>query len=253
MKSVSFKATISKTTSILAISLMLAGQCLPAMSQNYNNRQQQLQGRITYAPIGTTLDASLTSPIDSALAKPGDTFNAKLNQPLYLGSDLVLPSGTNLEGQVTSADKAGLVGSNGKMTLRLIGALTPDGIHYPLSAVVTADQDKNIHEDKQGNLTGRTGSSTVKSGIMRTAIWTGAGTLLGVCFAPIVGGAVGAGAIAGVATGGAVGLGSNLWRKGKDVKIPSGTRLKFALDQPMSLTAMANAPLATSSSPVPVQ
>src|SRR5580658_10128061 len=246
MKSASFKAEASRTISVVAISLMMAGQCLPAMSQNYNNRQQ-LQGRITYAPVGTVLDAALTSPIDSALAKPGDTFNAKLNQPLYLGSDLVLPSGTNLEGQVTSADKAGLAGSNGKMTLRLIGALTPDGIHYPLSATVTADQDKTIHEDKQGDLKGRTTSSSVKSGIIRTGLWTAGGTLLGICFAPIVGGAVGAGAIAGVATGGGVGLASNLWRKGKDVKIPSGTRLQFALDQPMSL---ASAP---SSVPVPVQ
>jgi hypothetical protein len=50
-----------------------------------------------------------------------------------------------------------------------------------------------------------------------------------------VGGAVGVGAIVGVATGGAVGLGSNLWRKGKDVKIPSGTHMQFALDQPMAV------------------
>ena len=73
--------------------------------------------------------------------------------------------------------------------------------------------------------------------MVRAAAWTGAGTLLGVCFAPIVLGSVGAGAIAGVATGGAVGLGSNLWRKGKDVKIPSGTRIKFALDQPMAMSS----------------
>ncbi len=240
----------SKTTiSAAMISLLIAGQSLPAMSQRYNGSatSQQLQGRVVYAPVGTTLDATLTSPIDSALAKPGDLFSAKLNAPLYLGSDLVLPNGTTLEGQITSADKAGLAGSNGKMGLRLIGAVTPDGIHYPLSAKVTANQAKDVHENKQGDLTGRTGSSTVKSGIIRTGLWTAGGTLLGICFAPIVGGAVGAGAIAGVATGGGVGLASNLWRKGKDVKIPSGTRLEFALDQPMSL---ASAP---SSVPVPVQ
>jgi hypothetical protein len=32
-----------------------------------------------------------------------------------------------------------------------------------------------------------------------------------------------------------------LWRKGKDVKIPSGTRIQFALDQPMSLTTSVSA------------
>jgi len=235
MKKTPLNVMVNTTISIVMINLMGVAQCLPAIADAYTGKQ--LQGRVTYAPVGTTLDASLTSSIDSSLAKPGDLFNAKLNSPLYLGSDLVLPGGTNLEGQVISSDKAGLAGSNGKMGLRLIGAITPDGIHYPLSATVTTNQDKAIHEDKQGDLKGRTTSSTVKSGLVRTALWTGGGTLLGICFAPIVGGAVGAGAIAGVATGGAVGLGSNLWRKGKDVKIPSGTRLQFALDQPMSLMA----------------
>ena len=79
----------------------------------------------------------------------------------------------------------------------------------------TQAKDPSIHEDKQGNLKGRTDSATIKSGIVRTALWTGGGTLLGICFAPIVGGAVGAGAIVGVATGGAVGLGSNLWRRAR--------------------------------------
>lgn len=213
------------------------GLLLPAVAQTYNG--QKLEGHVTYVPIGTTLDACLTSPIDSSISKPGDLFNARLNAPLYLGNDLVLPPNTALEGSVTSADKSGLAGSNGKLTMRLTAAVTPDGIRYPLSALITANQPSAdvVHEDKQGNLKGRTTSSTVKSGVVRTAVWTGAGTLLGVIFAPIVGGAVGAGAIAGVATGGAVGLGSNLWRKGKDVKIPSGTRIQFALDQPMAVSS----------------
>jgi hypothetical protein len=216
---------------VLSLSLVL-----PSLAQSFNG--QQLQGRVTYVPVGTPLDTCLASPIDSSLAKPGDLFNAKLYAPLYLGSDLVLPASTNLEGQVTSAEKAGLAGSNGKMTLRLTAAITPDGIRYPLSALITAQQPggAGVHEDKQGNLKGRTTSSTVKSGVMRAAMWTAGGTLLGVIFAPIVAGSVGAGAVAGVATGGAIGLGSNLWRKGKDVKIPSGTHVQFALDQPMSLS-----------------
>lgn len=211
---------------------------LPVYAQTYNG--QPLQGRITYVPGGTVVDAILTSPIDSALARAGDIFNAKLYAPMYLGSDLVLPVNTTLEGQVASADKSGLVGTNGKITLRLTAAITPDGMRYPLSALITANQpDRGVHDDNQGNLKGRTTSSSIKSAALRTAVWTGAGTLLGIIFAPIVAGSVGAGAIAGVATGGAVGLGSNLWRKGKDVKIPSGTRVQFALDQPMSLATSA--------------
>ena len=214
--------------------LLAVGTALPAVAQTYNGTQ--LQGRITYVPSGTALDAVLTSAIDSSVTKPGDLFNAKLYSPLYLGNDLVLPGNTILEGQITDASKAGMTGHNGLLSMRLTAAVTPDGTRYPLSAIVTANQEKSIHEDKQGNLKGRTTSSSVKSGVVRTAAWTAGGTLLGICFAPLVAGGVGAGAIVGVATGGAVGVGSNLWRKGKDVKIPSGTKLQFALDQPMSLS-----------------
>ncbi len=215
--------------------LLAVGMALPAVAQTYNG--QQLQGRVTYVPQGTALDAVLTSAIDSSVTKPGDLFNAKLYAPMYLGSDLVLPANTVLEGQITDASKAGITGHNGLLSMRLTAAVTPDGSRYPLSAVVTANQpDKHIKEDKSGNLKGRSTKSSVGSGVVRTAAWTAGGTLLGICFAPIVAGSVGAGAIAGVATGGAVGLGSNLWRKGKDVKIASGTRLNFALDQPMSLS-----------------
>jgi hypothetical protein len=227
----------------LIAGVLSIGLVLPAVAQTYNG--QKLEGHVTYVPIGTNLDAALTSPIDSSIAKSGDLFNARLNAPLYLGSDLVLPAATTLEGNITSADKSGLAGSNGHITMRLTAATTPDGIRYPLSAIITANQPsaENLHEDKQGNLKGRTTGSTVKSGVVRAGLWTAGGTLLGICFAPIVGGAVGAGAIAGVATGGAVGLGSNLWRKGKDVKIPSGTRIQFALDQPMAVSAgIASAP-----------
>ena len=233
------KEHLMKSTPLTAIlaGVMSISLVLPAVAQTFNGRQ--LQGGVTYVPIGTPLDASLTSPIDSAVGKAGDLFSARLNSPLYMGSDLVLPGGTTLEGNVTSADKSGHLGSNGVVGLHLTGAVTPDGIRYPLSANLTTAQatDPAIHEDKQGNLKGRTSSSTVKSGLVRTAMWTAGGTLLGICFAPIVGGAVGAGAIAGVATGGAVGLGSNLWRKGKDVRIPSGTKIQFALDQPMAVSA----------------
>ncbi|MBX9940520.1 MAG: hypothetical protein K2Y32_14770 [Candidatus Obscuribacterales bacterium] len=220
----------------LASSLVAMSAMLPAFAQTYNG--QTLQGRVTYVPVGTNLDATLTSPIDSGVAKPGDVFNARLYSPLYLGSDLVLPANTNLEGAVISADKSGLGGKNGAMSLHLTSAVTPDGIRYPLSAIVTAQQpNAKVAQDAQGNLKGRSTKAAVTSGVARTAAWTAGGTLLGIIFAPIVAGSVGAGAVAGVATGGAVGLGSNLWRKGKDVKIPSGTRLQFALDQPMSLSA----------------
>jgi hypothetical protein len=226
----------SPLNAVLAGIISLGFVALPAVAQTYNG--QQLQGHVTYVPAGTALDAVLTSPIDSSIAKPGDIFNAKLYAPVYIGSDLVLPANTMLEGQITSSDKSGHAGINGVINMRLTAAVTPDGVRYPLSAVIASSQTQDqVSQDKQGNIHGRSSKATVATGVARTAAWTAGGTLLGIIFAPIVAGSVGAGAIAGVATGGAVGLGSNLWRKGKDVKIASGCRLQFSLDQPMSMAA----------------
>lgn len=224
------------TMHMVVAGVISLGMTLPAVAQTYNG--QQLQGRVTYVPSGAALDAVLTSPIDSSVAKPGDIFNAKLYSPLYVGNDLVLPANTQLEGQITSAEKGGKAGLNGSLNMRLTAAVTPDGQRYPLSAIISADkQPEGVVEDKQGNIKGRSTKATVGTGVARTAAWTAGGTLLGIIFAPIVAGSVGAGAIAGVATGGAVGLGSNLWRKGKDVKMASGTRITFSLDQPMSMSS----------------
>ncbi len=206
----------------------------PAYGQTFNG--QTLQGRVTYVPVGTALDTTLASPVDSAVAKPGDIFNAKLYAPLYQGSDLVLPANTMLEGQVTSADKSGHAGINGKMDLRLIAAITPDGIRYPLSATLSANQQKGVEKDKNGVLHGRSTKANIGTGAARTVAWAAGGTLVGLAFAPIIAGSLAAGAVAGLATGAAIGLGSNLWRKGIEVKIPSGTRMQFALDQPLSLS-----------------
>lgn len=228
---------MKRTPVTIALAALLStGFVMPAIAQSYNGRR--LEGHVTYVPNGTALDAVLTSPIDSAVAKAGDIFNAKLYSPLYLGNDLVMPANTQLEGQIVAAEKGGRAGMNGTMNLRLTAAITPDGQRFPLSALVQMQQQPgDVHQDKQGNLKGRSTKETLATGAARTAAWTAGGTLLGIMFAPIVAGAVGAGAVAGVATGGAVGLGSNLWRKGKDVKVPSGTRIQFALDQPMSLSS----------------
>jgi hypothetical protein len=223
------------TMNVVVAGMISLGLALPAVAQTYNGHQ--LQGHVTYVPSGSALDAVLTSPIDTSVAKPGDIFNAKLYAPLYVGNELVLPANTQLEGQITASERSGRAGVNGTLNMRLTAAITPDGARYPLSATISAsDKQTGIVEDKQGNIKGRSTKATIGSGVARTAAWTAGGTLLGICFAPIVAGAVGAGAVAGVATGGAVGLGSNLWRKGKNVQMASGTRVNFALDQPMSLS-----------------
>ena len=69
----------------------------------------------------------------------------------------------------------------------------------------------------------------------RTAEMVGGGAALGTLLGAIAGGGKGAviGAIAGAAAGGT----AQVLTKGKEVKVPAETVLKFKLDQPVTLTA----------------
>jgi hypothetical protein len=69
----------------------------------------------------------------------------------------------------------------------------------------------------------------------RTAEMVGGGAVLGTLLGAIAGGGKGAviGAVAGAAAGGT----AQVLTKGKEVKVPAETVLKFQLDQPVTLTA----------------
>lgn len=55
----------------------------------------------------TVAHARLTTPLDSAQAKPGDTVEAVLAEPVFSADHkLILPEGTHLEGTVVAARKA---------------------------------------------------------------------------------------------------------------------------------------------------
>lgn len=69
----------------------------------------------------------------------------------------------------------------------------------------------------------------------RTAKYVGGGAALGTLLGAIAGGGKGAaiGAVAGAAAGGT----TQVLTKGKEVKIPAETTLRFRLDQPLTLKA----------------
>lgn len=78
---------MKRTPLLLALAgVLMLGPAFPTMTMAQTYNGQALQGQVTYVPTGTIVDATLTSPIDSAVAKPGDIFNAKLYAPMYLAA-----------------------------------------------------------------------------------------------------------------------------------------------------------------------
>jgi hypothetical protein len=79
--------------------------------------------------------------------------------------------------------------------------------------------------------TGREGIGANK----RTAEMVGGGTVLGTLIGAVAGG--GKGAAIGAVSGAAAGAGTQILTRGKSVKVPAESTLRFRLDEPLQLSA----------------
>lgn len=76
---------------------------------------------------GSIVHARLLTSLDSADAKPGDKMNAVLEQPLFSPDHkLILPEGTDVEGSVVMAKKAGWFHHSGQLRFNFQSLVLPD-------------------------------------------------------------------------------------------------------------------------------
>jgi len=217
----------------------------PSYGQGYNQSYNQggngggynqsygplppLQGRVATAPAGTQLEVTLSSPISSGNASVGDTVSTRLNSDLSIGGNLVLPAGSEIDGQITDVQKAGMLNKSGKISIHFTSALGPNGQRVPLSAMIATS-------DRTGVLSGGSLGSLAGKEVKDTAIGAATGALAGVIFSPLAGGGhMGRAAAIGTGIGGGAGLLGGLVTKGGDINIHSGTKLNIMLDQPLTV------------------
>jgi len=168
-------------------------------------------------PAGTPISVRTNEAVDSRNASEGQTFSAVVVDDVKGSSgEILIPKNSDAQLVIRKVATGGTTGSP-ELTLDL-NSVTVNGRNYIVS---TADVNK------QGN-----------SGIgknKRTAEMVGGGAVLGTLLGAIAGGGKGAviGAVAGAAAGGT----AQVLTKGKEVKVPAETVLKFQLDQPVTLTA----------------
>ena len=165
------------------------------------------------------LTVRLVDPIDSEKNQIGDTFHATLNTPLTINGDVVVPSGSDVQGHLVDVKSAGKFAGQSTVVLQL-DSITSGGNTYNLQT----DQYK-----KQG-------SSRGKNTAEKTAAGAGVGALLGA----LIGG--GKGAAIGAAAGGGVGAGSQTVTKSQQIKLPSETVLSFTLQAPVTVVASNRGP-----------
>ena len=163
-------------------------------------------------PSGTPITIRLQQRLSSASAVPGERFEAVIDEPVIVGNQIVLPVGAPVEGHVTFVHRSGRLHHPGKL------ALTLDR--------VTLDQQ--IVTLTTARVSARGGSHK-----KRNWGWIGGGTGGGALIGALTAG--GRGALIGSSIGAAAGTTTAFLTGKKDVTFGSEQRLRFRLNQDVSL------------------
>src|SRR6266436_1226239 len=154
-------------------------------------------------PEGTEIVVRTNEAIDSTTANEGQSFSGTVqNSVLSADGETLIPKGSDVS----------LVVALGLDSINIQGQR-----YFVNSETVERGNDQGIGKNR------------------RTGKYVGGGAVLGTLLGAIAGGGKGAaiGAVAGAAAGGT----AQVLTKGKEVKIPAETTLRFRIDQPLNLRA----------------
>jgi hypothetical protein len=164
-------------------------------------------------PAGSTVTIRMIDGVDSAVNKPGEIFHASLEAPLVVDNEVIVPRGADIYVRLSNASSAGHLSGQSELHLELI-KMEFHGESYPLVSSTYSV----------------TGGSRGKN----SAEKIGGGAVFGAIIGALAGG--GKGAAIGAGAGAGAGTVYQAATHGKQVKIPSETKLDFQLDQPVTVT-----------------
>jgi len=191
--------------------LLAAALICTATPLSYAEPRQVIQG--------TQVHLTLLSGIGSAVSRDGDPFVAIVAEPVYLGSQLLLPAGTRVNGIIGTVEKArhfSLFRGQAYMDLTFRSIEVDSRLIPVRMSIVTIEQPHGQADGKrrkdvkieEGQVVQE--KHDVKGDIVGGAIGTGGGTLIGVAF-------------------------SNVAGKGKDLDLPAQTGMLVRMDSTITV------------------
>jgi hypothetical protein len=191
------------------------------------NNGYYLQGRVVSIPKGTLMTVQTNQPISSIGTRLGDTISATLESDVFVNDGVAIPAGTQIMGQIANVVEAGHLGKHGTLDVRFDSIKMPDGKVIPMRAHI-------VTKDDSGVLKGDSYAKDIAKGVGIAATGTGVGTLMGTAAGSLLG-SVGTGALFGLGVGALGGMGYAVARKGKEVVLPSGSRMSVMIDMPVTV------------------
>ncbi len=171
------------------------------------------QPKTVEIPAGTTVSIRMIDSVDSEINHSGEIFHASLDAPIVVDNEVVVPAGTDVYVKLVEVRSAGRISGQSELKLELV-RMQFQGKSYVLSS-----SDYELKGTSRGK---------------RTAAMTAGGAGIGAAIGAIAGG--GKGAAIGAGVGAATGAGATMATKGKQIKIPSETKLDFRLEQPVEVS-----------------
>lgn len=154
----------------------------------------------------------MIDPVDSRTDRLGQTYRASLDEPIMVNGDVIVARGVDIVAKLVDDKQAGRITGQTVLTLDL-ESITIDGRVVPVATESVT----------------RAASSRTRT----TGMAAGGLAALGAVIGGIAGG--GKGAAIGAVSGAGAGAAGSVLIKGDQVKIPSETRLSFALQQPLRI------------------
>ena len=202
-------------------------------------------------PAGTPAKVVLLDGISASRSRQGDSFQARLVEPVYSGSNVVLPEGSVFEGKVVKRTPPRMLSRSGSLLFSFTAVTGPGGTIKPIAASVAGvelDRRSHTRVDPEGQLKGdRPGKAWIAmnlgvTGGISKEVDDGTQLLIeAIVSSATDASTAGTARIAGACVSGLF----MLTRHGRDVVLPKFTEMDIIFDRPVSLSTTQPVPVAT--------
>lgn len=212
----------------VVLSFLLAAALICTVApRSYAEPHQVLQG--------TQIHLTLLSGISTAVARDGDPFVAVVAEPVYLGSQLLLPAGTRLNGMIGTIEKArrfAMFRGQAYMNLTFRNVEMDSRLIPVRMSIIAIEQPRGQADGKrrkdvkieEGQVIQQ--KHDIKGDVLAVTVGAGGGTLIGAVFSN-------------VARGFGIGLAGSaayiVARKGKEVELPAQTGILARMDNTITV------------------
>lgn len=215
---------------IFSLNSIVFAEPLHGRVEEYDEFKQMQEnlftGKIEHLDRKDVINMSVTQVIDTSYSMEGDEFFAKVTTDVLGEDGIIIPKGTVAHGKITQTGDPGNMGKQAWIDLSFDYLITPDGREIPIEGTMSTklhpvtETSKIIAQDLGYTIAGGAVGSLMALNWLgwEAAILSHGYTLAG-----------------GAAIGGAVGLGTALKRKGKDILIAPGDEIKVKINTKIPL------------------